>query len=507
MCHLEASLSLMADRVRVKPTSGEDASNAQPQKTPLRRGGWDEKLSRRNTALARAFLALAAALVELLVVVCAALIAETFYHGFAYGWSGLTSPNMRLCSLVALLFVLSNASRGDYRIPDFLAPRGNGWRLFTVWSTSFLIALAFSFLTKSTGEFSRAGVVLFYATGYVAIYATRLALQHIARGATAAGGVASRRVLLVGFEESIKTFTQRYQPSASGMNVVAAIGLRDNADSIDDDLALAAATARMLRPDDVFILVPWSQTDVIDSCVTTFLRVPAQIHLGPERVLDRFVDARIDKIGTISSLSLGGHPLNLAEVIVKRLFDIVVSVAALVILSPVLALVAALIRLDSNGPALFTQRRYGFNQEAFRIFKFRSMTTMEDGRDIAQAKVQDPRITRVGRFIRRYNVDELPQLINVLRGDMSLVGPRPHALVHDQLFERKIALYARRHNVKPGITGWAQVNGLRGEIDGPEKIRQRVEHDLYYIDNWSLLFDVWIIFLTVFSKKAYRNAV
>jgi Undecaprenyl-phosphate glucose phosphotransferase len=504
---LEASLSLTAARVRIKPASGEDAPNSQLQKAPLRRGGWGEKVSRRNTALARALLAASAALIELFVVLCAALIGETFYHGFAHGWSGLIPPNMRLCSLVALLFVLSNASRGDYRIPDFLASHVNGWRLFTVWSASFLIALAFSFLTKSTGEFSRAGVVLFYVAGYVAIYVTRLALRHIARGATVAGGVASRRVVLVGFEESIKTFTQRYQPSASGMNIVAAIGLREEAESIDDDLALAAATARMLRPDDVFILVRWSQTDVIDSCVTTFLRVPAQIHLGPERVLDRFVDARIDKIGTISSLSLGGHPLNLVEVIVKRLFDIVVSVAALVLLSPLLALVAALIRLDSNGPALFTQRRYGFNQEAFRIFKFRSMTTMEDGRDIAQAKVQDPRITRIGRFIRRYNVDELPQLINVLRGDMSLVGPRPHALVHDQLFERKIALYARRHNVKPGITGWAQVNGLRGEIDGPEKIRQRVEHDLYYIDNWSLLFDVWIIFLTVFSKKAYRNAV
>ncbi|MGA9825314.1 MAG: undecaprenyl-phosphate glucose phosphotransferase [Methylocystis sp.] len=500
-------MSLTADRVRIKPASGEDAPNAQLRKAPLRRGGWGEKLSHRNTALARALLAVAVALIELSVVFCAALITETFYHGFAHGWSGVIPPNTRLCSLVALLFVLSNASRGEYRIPDFLASRVNGWRLFTVWSTSFLIALAFSFLTKSTGEFSRAGVVLFYVAGYAAIYVTRLASRHIARDATAAGGVASRRVVLVGFEESVKTFTQRYQPSASGMNVVAAIGLRDEAECIDDDLALAAATARMLRPDDVFILVPWSQTEVIDSCVTTFLRVPAQIHLGPERVLDRFVDARIDKIGTISSLSLGGHPLDLVEVIVKRLFDIVVSVAALVLLSPLLALVAALIRLDSNGPALFTQRRYGFNQEAFRIFKFRSMTTMEDGRDIAQAKVQDPRITRIGRFIRRYNVDELPQLINVLRGEMSLVGPRPHALVHDQLFERKIALYARRHNVKPGITGWAQVNGLRGEIDGQEKIRQRVEHDLYYIDNWSLLFDVWIIFLTVFSKKAYRNAV
>ena len=440
-------------------------------------------------------------------MISTALIVEAIYHAFAYGWSGLNPPNLQLCSLVALLFVLSNAARGDYRIADYVALRGHGWRLLSVWTASFLIALAFGFLTKSTEESSRAGIVLFYTVGYVAIYATRLTLLHLARGATAAGGIASRRVFLVGFEENIEAFVQRYKPWTSGMNVVSAIGLRDDAELLDDDLALAAATARMLRPDDVFILVPWSHTDAIDSCVTAFLRVPAQIHLGPERVLDRFVDARIDKIGSISSLSLGGHPLNLFEVALKRLFDIVASFAALTLLSPLLIVVAAWIRLDSQGPALFTQRRYGFNQEPFRIFKFRSMTTMEDGRHIAQAKTEDPRVTRIGRVIRRYNIDELPQLLNVLRGDMSLVGPRPHALVHDQLFERKIALYARRHNVKPGITGWAQVNGLRGEIDAPEKIRMRVEHDLFYIDNWSLPFDLWIILLTLFSKKAYRNAV
>ena len=500
-------MSLIADRVPATPESGEDASNPRLPKQPFRRSGWSEKLPRRSTALARASLTAAAALIEFFVVVCTAVVVEALYHVFAYGWSGLNPPNMQLCSLVALLFVLSNALRGDYRVADYLALRGQGWRLFTVWSASFLIALTFGFLTKTTGESSRAGVVLFYVVGYITIYATRLALPHVARNATAAGGVASRRVFLVGFEENIKAFTRRYQPWTSGMNVVAAIGLRDDAETIDDDLALAGATARMLRPDDVFILVPWSHAEAIDSCVTAFLRVPAQIHLGPERVLDRFVDARIDKIGSISSLSLGGHPLNVVEVIVKRVFDVVASSTALALLSPLLLLIAALIRLDSKGPALFVQRRYGFNQESFRIFKFRSMTTMEDGRHIPQARAQDPRITRIGRFIRRYNLDELPQLLNVLRGDMSLVGPRPHALVHDQLFERKIALYARRHNVKPGITGWAQVNGLRGEIDSPEKIRKRVEHDLYYIDNWSLPFDVWIILLTVFSKKAYRNAV
>jgi exopolysaccharide biosynthesis polyprenyl glycosylphosphotransferase len=177
------------------------------------------------------------------------------------------------------------------------------------------------------------------------------------------------------------------------------------------------------------------------------------------------------------------------------------------LLSPVFIVIAILIKLDSPGPVFFRQRRYGFNQQPFQIFKFRSMSTMDDGRIIEQVKPGDPRVTKIGRFMRRWNFDELPQLLNVLRGDMSLVGPRPHAVAHDQHFERSIALYARRHNVKPGITGWAQVNGFRGETSTQEQMRQRVEFDLYYIDYWSLLLDLRILFLTVFSSKAYRNAV
>ena len=134
------------------------------------------------------------------------------------------------------------------------------------------------------------------------------------------------------------------------------------------------------------------------------------------------------------------------------------------------------------------------------------MTSLDDGRVVRQVSAGDARVTRVGRVLRRFNLDELPQLLNVLRGEMSLVGPRPHALAHDQAFERTIALYARRHNVKPGITGWAQVNGLRGETDTEEKMAARVEHDLFYIDNWSVLLDIRILLLTVFSAKAYANA-
>ena len=184
----------------------------------------------------------------------------------------------------------------------------------------------------------------------------------------------------------------------------------------------------------------------------------------------------------------------------KRIFDLIIAGAALAVLAPVFALIALMIRLDSPGPVFFRQRRYGFNQQMFRIFKFRTMTTLDDGDVIRQACRNDRRVTRMGRWLRRWNID-------VLRGEMSLVGPRPHALSHDREFEQRVALYARRHNVKPGITGWAQVNGLRGEIDSDEKIRQRVEYDLYYIDNWSLLFDLKILLYTVFSRSAYRNAL
>jgi lipopolysaccharide/colanic/teichoic acid biosynthesis glycosyltransferase len=244
--------------------------------------------------------------------------------------------------------------------------------------------------------------------------------------------------------------------------------------SLNDDLMLAAASARVLRPEDIFILAPLTQREAIDACLSSFQRVPASIHFVPERLFDGLANIQFGRIGTINSLQLVRKPLTLFEICQKRLFDMVLSGIALVILSPLFALIALAIKLDSRGPVFFLQRRYGFNQEPFRIFKFRSMTTMEDGRIVRQVSRNDVRVTRAGRFMRQTNIDELPQLLNVLRGDMSLVGPRPHAMAHDQLFDRKIVNYARRHNVKPGITGWAQVNGLRGETDTQEKMRMRV---------------------------------
>ncbi|GLI93201.1 exopolysaccharide biosynthesis polyprenyl glycosylphosphotransferase [Methylocystis echinoides] len=437
----------------------------------------------------------------------AAVVVQLVYHRAFYGWSGLSAANLQPTLIAASTFVLVNALRGDYAFAHYLRPRGHFRAIARIWPVVSLFALAVGFLARANDDVSRAAFLLAAVASLVALAAGRATLCAYVRAEAASGRAAARRVFLVGLEAELEAFSRRCQPATCDMTIVGSIVLRDDPETLEDDLTLAAATARMMRPDDIFILAPWSRTEVVEPCVKVFLRVPGRLHLGLGRLFDRFAEARVERSGAITSLNLSSHALGAYEVAAKRAFDIVVASLALLLLSPLLLLCAAAIRLESDGPALFRQRRYGFNREPFRIVKFRTMTTMEDGRQIRQATVDDPRVTRVGRVLRRLNIDELPQLLNVIRGDMSLVGPRPHALAHDQLFERRIALYARRHNVKPGITGWAQVNGLRGEIDTPAKIRRRVAHDLYYIDNWSLGFDVWILFLTVFSRKAYRNAV
>ena len=330
------------------------------------------------------------------------------------------------------------------------------------------------------------------------------------------GLVTAQRVFLVGHSGEIIRFLRQHQPWNLGLRIVGTAPLTPMGadaspelkhEAVRADLAVAIDGARGLQPDAVYIIVPWSETEVIKRCVEELLTIPAEIHLGGERIFDRFENVRIARFGPIASLQLTRHPLSPLEVLQKRAFDLVAATGILVLLLPMLVGVALLIRFDSRGPVFFLQRRYGFNQQPFRIIKFRTMTTADDGDVEVQATPDDQRITRVGRWLRRFSIDELPQVLNVIKGDMSLVGPRPHALSHNREYEQKISLYARRHNVKPGITGWAQVNGLRGETDTDEKMHRRVEHDLHYIDNWSLWLDLRILFLTVFSLKSHRNAV
>jgi len=234
--------------------------------------------------------------------------------------------------------------------------------------------------------------------------------------------------------------------------------------------------------------------------------MPASIHLGADRLLKIYPALRTVRAGDSASLELVREPLTYLEQLAKRSIDVVLSCAALVLLAPVFAAVAIAVKLTSAGPVFYRQARHCYNRQRFSIFKFRTMYHTGANIPFRQATRNDPRITPVGAWLRRTNLDELPQLINVLTGDMSIVGPRPHPVAHDEDFEQRIASYARRHNIKPGITGWAQVNGLRGETDTDEKMRARIEHDLTYVDHWSMLLDLKIIILTVVSPKAYRNA-
>jgi Undecaprenyl-phosphate glucose phosphotransferase len=312
--------------------------------------------------------------------------------------------------------------------------------------------------------------------------------------------------MIVGQQDTLERICANTDTSRAGMEIAAAAILppHDAAD-VSEGLAAAVTRARQARVEDVVILMDGCDRRDFDTLVAAFGALPVSIQLGVTPAAGRHIDEHVGRLGAVPLLALKRPPMHVGQKVAKRAFDIVVASAALVLLSPLLLLIALLIKLDSPGPVFFRQRRRGYNQEEFRIWKFRTMSTMEDGDVVRQATAGDERVTRLGHYLRRFNLDELPQLLNVLTGEMSIVGPRPHAVAHDRIFEQRIAAYPRRLNVPPGITGWAQVNGLRGATDD-ERMRQRVAHDLYYIENWSLALDLYILLLTVVSPKAYRNA-
>ena len=242
-----------------------------------------------------------------------------------------------------------------------------------------------------------------------------------------------------------------------------------------------------------------------------FRSLPVDIRLAAHSNKLHFRPRSYSYLGSVPVLDVFDRPIADWDVVMKWLFDKIVGTLALIALSPVMAAVAVAVKLDSRGPVLFKQKRHGFNNEAIEVYKFRSMYT--DKTDHTAAKLvtkNDPRVTRVGRFIRKTSLDELPQLFNVVfAGNLSLVGPRPHAVnakAEDQLYDEAVDGYFARHRVKPGINGWAQINGWRGETDTQEKIQRRVEHDLYYIENWSVLFDLYILVKTPFALLKTENA-
>jgi Undecaprenyl-phosphate glucose phosphotransferase len=340
------------------------------------------------------------------------------------------------------------------------------------------------------------------------VVSTRVLFFSWFQAAIASHRIEARRVVLIGNATDCSKFADRLK--ASGIQTIGTFRLPDHSDCqnaiTNQTISKMISQLRTLRADDIIVLAMNEFMPEMFDFTASLAELPAGIHIVPLEALNVLASSQIAEFDNLHTIQVQRPPLSMFDLGVKWTFDVTFATIGLIVLSPLFLIVSIAIRLDSPGPIFFRNTRHGFNNDKIRVFKFRSMTSIEDAGQFTQATENDPRITRIGRIIRRTNIDELPQLINVLRGEMSLVGPRPHATAHNALFNNVIAPFSRRHNVKPGITGWAQVNGCRGATDTLEKMQTRIEHDLYYIDNWSFLFDVKIIMMTLFSKKAYLNA-
>lgn len=272
------------------------------------------------------------------------------------------------------------------------------------------------------------------------------------------------------------------------------------------NLDKAVEDARSGRLDVLYITLPFKAEERIGNIVRELADTTATVHLIADFSAFELLHARFAQVAGYPAISITDTPFEGLGGWLKRAEDLVLATLILVLISPIMAVIAALIKWDSPGPVFFSQERCGLNGKPFKVFKFRSMRVAEDGHRVVQATRNDPRVTRLGAFLRRSSLDELPQFINVILGDMSIVGPRPHAAVHNEQYRRLVHRYMLRHKVKPGITGWAQVNGWRGETDTVDKMEKRVEYDLQYINNWSLSWDIEIIVRTALTFAGHKQA-
>jgi Undecaprenyl-phosphate glucose phosphotransferase len=387
-------------------------------------------------------------------------------------------------------------------------------RIGVGWGSVALALVSIAYLTKTSDQFSRfwslawlfstfAGLILVrlflalqlahwrylgHLTADVAIVGTGESAQHLLRRLRGRDSIGTR---------VIGVFTADADERTRMVEGLPVLG------SVDDLIALTRTT----KVDSIVVALPWKPAEQLRQALSKLQTVAVDVRLMPETFELDLPPRGYAALAGMSLLNVYIRPLPGWSLLVKTLEDKVLGFLLLLCASPIMALVALAIRLDSPGPALFRQKRYGFNNDEFTVFKFRTMYLENgDSEDVPQAQRGDPRVTRVGRFLRRTSIDELPQLFNVLRGDMSLVGPRPHAVAHNEHYSQMIDGYLARHRVKPGITGWAQINGLRGATDTPEMMRERVAYDLHYIDNWSLMFDLRILIHTVLFSMVDRNA-
>jgi Undecaprenyl-phosphate glucose phosphotransferase len=385
-------------------------------------------------------------------------------------------------------------------------------RILACFAGALVIFLLLAWSTKARGSEAMAPVLLWLVLGAAALTAVHALVSRRLRHSPAIRQLSARHVAIVcGHERTCARFLDllRAQQDADirlvgvfhdGASRRSSSGARTGR-SLEDLLEYA----REGRLDEIFLALPWHAERRISTLVDRLAHLPVDLKLCPDRVGYALAMVIGESMAGIPVATLHRQPIRDWGRIAKRVIDVGVSAVLLILLAPLLAALALAIRLDSPGPALFRQPRQGFKDNVFELLKFRTMRH-DPAAPFEQARANDARVTRVGRWLRRTSLDELPQLINVLRGEMSLVGPRPHQVALNAAFMQHIRRYATRHRVKPGITGLAQVHGWRGATDTEEKMAGRISHDLYYIEHWSLLLDLKILALTVLTGFGHKNA-
>ncbi len=388
-------------------------------------------------------------------------------------------------------------------------------KVWTSWLLTPPLLLTIAFAFKLSDAYSRAVTLTWFALTPVILSIVRYGARRL-NGELSRRGVATRTVHIVGATKMGALIAQRIiDDPSSGLRVQGFFDDREperlhpmpkvlgpSMGKLDELLELA----RKGQVDIVYIALPLRAESRISEIVRRLADSTASVYVVADFLVFDLVHAQWSNVQGLPVVSVFESPFYGVNGWLKRFEDIVLGSLILLLISPAMALIAIGIKLTSSGPVFFRQRRYGLNGEEIRVLKFRTMTVLEDGPDVKQATKGDQRITRFGAILRRTSLDELPQFINVLSGEMSIVGPRPHAVAHNEMYRRMIHGYMLRHKVKPGITGWAQVNGWRGETDTLEKMEQRINHDLHYIQNWGLLFDIKIILKTIIGTGTRQNA-
>ncbi|WP_316859604.1 undecaprenyl-phosphate glucose phosphotransferase [uncultured Cohaesibacter sp.] len=408
----------------------------------------------------------------------------------------------------ALLFLLFTLSADGYSVHDMsnLAPQIG--KVIGAWTLVTVLFLLVCYLSATSIDLNRSWLGLWYFLG-IALVSVARAIESYLIGHWQADGRLERRAVIVGGGQPAADIIHSFESQEN--NDIRICGIFDDRDD-DRSPPIVAGYPKLGTVDD---LVEFSRLCKIDMLIVTIpvtaeKRVlqmlhklwvlPLNIHLSAHMNKMQFKRRTYSYVGNLPTVPVFAKPIANWGGLLKRTFDLVIAATAILVLSPVLIATAIAVKLDSPGPIIFKQKRLGFNNEEVIIFKFRSLYHEQSDQTAKKSVTKhDNRVTRVGRFIRKTSIDELPQLFNVLIGTLSLVGPRPHVprqQTNDRLFEEVADGYMARHKVKPGITGWAQIHGWRGEIDDDEKLKQRVQHDIYYIENWSLALDFYILFAT-----------